>query len=82
MKKLFTTLMLFVVVSSYMFAQSTTSIAIFNTATDYSLPDSVRPWAKDQGLRGIYVGNDLTTNGKQEVLATDYSNGVEFMFLK
>jgi hypothetical protein len=75
MKKLFTTLMLFVVVSSYMFAQSTTSIAIFNTATDYSLPDSVRPWAKDQGLRGIYVGNDLTANGKQEVLATDYSNG-------
>ncbi len=75
MKKLFTALMMMFVLSSVIFAQSFSSIAIFNTASDYSLPDSVRPWAKDQGLRGIYVGNDLNGNGKQEVLATDYSNG-------
>jgi len=75
MKKLFTAMMIVFAVSGYLYAQTVTSIATFNTASDYSLPDSVRPWAKDQGLRGIYVGNDLNKNGKQEVLATDYSNG-------
>ncbi len=75
MKKLFTTMMVLIVFSTTMFAQYVSSVAVFNSAGSQALPDSIRPWAKDQGLRGVYVANDVTGNGKQEVLATDYSNG-------
>jgi len=75
MKKLFSTFLMLTALGTMLLAQSTISIAVFNSAQNYSLPDSVRPWKSDQGLRGIHVANDVTGNGKGEVLATDYSNG-------
>ncbi len=74
MKKLVTTLVMLVAASTIMFAQAGTSIATFNSAENQALPDSVRPWATDQGLRSVYVAEDITANGKYEVMATDYSN--------
>ncbi|MEW6511438.1 MAG: FG-GAP-like repeat-containing protein [Bacteroidota bacterium] len=39
------------------------------------VPDSLRPWLSDQGVRRVWVGNDLDKDGKQELIATDYSSG-------
>ncbi len=37
-------------------------------------PDSTRPYLDDQGVRTVWVANDLDQDGKPEILATDYSN--------
>ena len=39
------------------------------------VPDSLRPWLSDQGVRRVWTGKDLDKDGKQELIVTDYSNG-------
>jgi len=33
------------------------------------VPDSLKPWLTDQGVRRVWVGKDLDKDGKQELMA-------------
>jgi hypothetical protein len=43
--------------------------------TQWTGPDSLRPYATDQGVRRVWIAPDLDKDGKQELISTDYSNG-------
>jgi hypothetical protein len=48
----------------------------YTTKNTWTGPDSLRPYATDQGVRRVFVATaDLDKDGKQELLATDYSRG-------
>ena len=76
MKKLLITIfyILFLVTSNY---GQLPEIAKFNiyTGVNNLLPDSLRPYSTDKGIRTIWVTNDLDKDGKPEILLTDYTNG-------
>lgn len=43
--------------------------------TQWTGPDSLRPYATDQGVRRSWFAPDLDKDGKQELISTDYSRG-------
>ena len=47
----------------------------YEVKSNWTGPDSTMPYFNDQGIRTVWVTNDLDGDGKQEILATDYSNG-------
>jgi hypothetical protein len=47
----------------------------YTTKLNWTGPDSLRPYATDQGVRRVWVTKNLNKDGKDELLATDYSNG-------
>lgn len=54
------------------FAQAL-QLAEYSPVTSGDKP--LAPWYENQGVRGIWVADDMDKDGLQEVLATDYSNG-------
>ncbi len=77
MSRITTILLVLLLVSAAAMAQfsligETNAYTIKNTP---GVPDSLKPWLSDQGVRRVWVGNDLDKDGKQELIATDYSNG-------
>ncbi len=58
--------------SASVFAQLSSESSFNRSSQD--LADSLRPWLEG-GVRSVHVGGDLDGDGKQEILATDYSNG-------
>jgi hypothetical protein len=47
----------------------------YATKTNWTGPDSTMPYRSDQGVRRVWVTDDIDHDGKAELLATDYSNG-------
>ena len=47
----------------------------YTTKVNYTGPDSTKPYLSDQGVRRVWVTKDMDKDGKQELIATDYSNG-------
>jgi hypothetical protein len=78
MRNLATIVMLLALVCGAAVAQEFSVIAEHNayaTKHNSTLPDSLKPYLNDQGVRGTWVAPDIDHNGKPEILATDYSNG-------
>jgi hypothetical protein len=77
MKKIITLFFVVLVFLPALQAQTTpieaTSIATFN-AYQGTAPDSTTPYYQDLGVRRVIVA-DANADGKQEIIATDYSNG-------
>jgi len=47
---------------------------VVQTKANWTGPDSTMPYLDDQGVRTVWVAQDLDKDGKPEILATDYSN--------
>jgi hypothetical protein len=77
MSRIATMLLVLLLVSSAAMAQFslTGEINGYAVKNKPGVPDSLRPWLTDQGVRRVWVGKDLDKDGKQELIATDYSNG-------
>jgi hypothetical protein len=76
MRYAFLLLLLITVVWTVSFAQMgvVTEVNGYALKTTSTLPDSLKPYLSDQGIRRVWSGVDLDNDGKQEILATDYSN--------
>jgi hypothetical protein len=76
MLKAFTMLLMLLLAASVCVAQVSVIAEVngYEVKNNWTGPDSLRPWATDQGVRCAWVTNDLDKDGKPEVLATDYSN--------
>ncbi len=74
MRKLLLVFAIFLIGTGAGFSQLT-NIANYNNAeSGFTGPDSLRPYIDDQGVRCVWVANDLDQDGKPEILATDYTN--------
>ncbi|HEX2866928.1 MAG TPA: T9SS type A sorting domain-containing protein [Ignavibacteriales bacterium] len=80
MKKIYSFLLVTLMLGGAVMAQepiTMKSMATFNAAQPQNTPDSVLktlPYYKDLGVRRVIVA-DPNKDGKQEIIATDYSNG-------
>ncbi|MGE5429854.1 MAG: FG-GAP-like repeat-containing protein [Syntrophomonadaceae bacterium] len=80
MRKIYSFLLVTLVLCGVVNAQSPITMhttSIYNAAFDQSLSDSaqkVQPYYSDLGVRKVIVA-DAKGDGKQEIIATDYSNG-------
>jgi hypothetical protein len=77
MKSFATMLLLLSVVVGTAFGQpfiQTAAHDVVLTKANWTGPDSTKPYLNDQGVRTVWVTNDLDKDGKPEILATDYSN--------
>lgn len=80
MKKIYSFLLVTLVLCGVAYAQSPItmeSMSVFNAAFDTNLSDSLKilkPYGMDLGVRRVIVA-DAKGDGKQEIIATDYSNG-------
>lgn len=66
--------LLFLVFSIYAQLPEVAKFNIYSGVNNL-LPDSLRPYSIDKGIRTLWVTNDLDKDGKPEVLITDYTNG-------
>ncbi len=77
MKSFATMLLLLFVVVGTAFGQpfvQTAAHDVVLTKANWTGPDSTKPYLDDQGVRTVWVTNDLDKDGKPEILATDYAN--------
>lgn len=80
MKKIYSLLLIVLVLCMTSYAQNPISVrklGTYNAAFDPKLPDTVKktlPYYGDLGVRRVIVA-DANKDGKQEIIATDYTNG-------
>ncbi|MHC1738962.1 MAG: FG-GAP-like repeat-containing protein [Ignavibacteriaceae bacterium] len=74
MKYLFLLLIVFLS-NSFTAGQLLNEIASYNIADVSGMPDNDRPWSTEKGCRSVIYAGDIDNDGKQNFIATDYTNG-------